>query len=194
MEHARKQYASDSEPLPKGSYDALTETAEYHADTITITETRYLDSRLEKIRHQLATEKIEQAVGRTRLPVWTDTQTIIFTDTPIPGITERATLFSKEAFNLAESPSDIVAATARIRDAEDTGDIQAVMETQGVSERTAYTRTVDARKRSKAERDIEIVNRYANGEIPREIADALTADGCKVSESTVWRVLKEQKF
>ena len=195
MEHARKQYASDSEPLPKGSYDELTETAEYQEDTITITETRYLDPRLEKIRHQLATEKIEQAVGRTRLPVWTDTQTILFTDTPIPGITERATLFSKEAFNLAESPSDIVEATERIRDAEDTADIQAVMETQGVSERTAYRKTEPMRTRTDAEMKQVAALWHAEGVDFTEIARKLSKGREKpIHRTTVARWIKESPF
>lgn len=49
-------------------------------------------------------------------------------------------------------------------------------------------------KQKKAERDIEIVTRYANGETPGEIAEALTADGGKVSENPVRRVLKKQQF
>ena len=118
MEHARKQYASDTEPLPTGSYDELTETTEYTENGLTITESRYLDPRLEKIRHQLSTEKLDQALGRARFSVWTDTITIAFTNAPIAGITERATLFSSDAFNLANSPKEILEAMEKIRKAE----------------------------------------------------------------------------
>lgn len=85
-----------------------------------------------------------------------DTTTIIFTDTPVTSITNRATLFSEAAFQLAESPSNIVDATEQIRDAEDAGDIQGVMETQDVSERTAYRRTQNTRKRKKATDDAKL--------------------------------------
>ena len=106
MEQARKQYASDCELLPKGDptlcddngekiseYMQLSEDVTSTEKGITITERRYKDHRLEKIRHQLATEKLEQAIGRARLPVWTDIRTLIFTDAPIGNITSRATLF-----------------------------------------------------------------------------------------------------
>ena len=77
MEQARKQYASDSEPLPKvdptlrddngkpiSEYEQLTEDITVTENGMTITERRYKEPRLEKIRHQLATEKIDQAIGR----------------------------------------------------------------------------------------------------------------------------------
>lgn len=182
---ARKQYASDSEPLPSGSYDELTHETEYQADGYTILERRYTDNRLESIRHQLATEKIEQAIGRARLPFWTDTQTILFTDAPITGITERATLFSESAFNLAESPSGIVDATEQIADAEQNGDVQAVMETQGVSERTAYTRTKDPRKQRDADRDARIIELHKAGTSQREIERIMKREGYQVSLGTI---------
>ena len=189
----RRQFASDTETLPAGSYEELTNETEYQADSFTIFERRYKDPRLERIRHQLATEKLEQAIGRARLPVWTQTQTIIFTDAPIPSITNHATLFSGDAFNLAESPSDIVDATRGIKEAEDAGDVQAIMETQGVSERTAYRRKNTTQ--SKADRNAEICHRFHTlNEKPAEIADTLTKNGCKVSESTVRRVLNSQPF
>ena len=143
IEHARKQHACDSEPLPKADptllddngkpiseYLQLTETAENEENGISIIESRYKDPRFEKIRRQLATEKVEQAIGRARLPVWTDTMTLIFTDTPIGNITDRATLFSGAAFNLAESASGLSEAMDRIRQAEATGNVKEVMETK----------------------------------------------------------------
>ena len=137
MNQARVQYARDTQPLPKGTYDDLTQDTPFTERGYTITERRYKDPRLEKIRHQLATEKLNQAVGRARLPVWTDTDTLIFTDAPIERITERATLFSSHAFNLAETPDGLSDAMHRIEKAEATGDVKTVMETKGVSERTA---------------------------------------------------------
>ena len=103
IEHAQKQFASESEALPKGLYDEVTQTAEFQEDGITITERRYLDPRLEKIRHQLATQKIEQAIGRARLPVWRNTTTLVFTNALVPNITERAALFGLEAFMKAKT-------------------------------------------------------------------------------------------
>ena len=187
MEHARTQYASDCETLPKGSYEELTETAEYQEDGITITESRYLDPRLEKVRHQLATEKIEQALGRARFPTWTDTNTILFSNAPVAGVTERTTLFSSAAFNLAEAASEIPAAMQRIRQAEQNGDVRSVMQTKNVSKQTAYRQTQETRTRQKAERDTEIRRRKRNGASQKHIATEMG-----ISQDTVKRALESE--
>ena len=155
MEHARKQYAGDIDTLPTGDYEALTAEVTETKNGITSTERRYTDPRLEKIRHQLATEKLQQAVGRIRLPVWTDTQTIIITSAPLTGITERCNLFSSAALNLAESPNELPNAMKRIQDAESTGDVQAIMGTKQIGKSQAYALTQDTRKQVKAEQDAE---------------------------------------
>ena len=172
VEHARKQYASDSDPLPEAAptltddngkniteYMQLTEDITVTENGITITERRYKDPRLEKIRRQLATEKVEQAVGRARLPVWTDTTTLIFTDTPIGNITDRATLFSTAAFNLAETHSGLSEAMDRIQDAEATGDVKAVMETHDVGKSQAYDLTKETRAQQNAEKNAELLSK-----------------------------------
>ena len=193
MGQGRKQYASDSNPLPKGSYEELTETAEYQENGITITESRYLDPRLEKVRHQLSTEKLEQAIGRARLVTWTDTKTLIITNAPVKGITERATLFSDEAFNLAEAPSELPQAMQRIQNAIETGDVQAVMETTGVSKRTAERRTKPARALLKVERDAQIIALHDQGLSQQEIENEMKASGNKVSNGTIRNVFKARK-
>lgn len=184
MAHARKQYASDTKPLPKADpnahdenektiseYEQLTADAEYQENGLTINERRYTDPRLETIRQQLSIEKLIQAVGRARLATWTDTTTLIFTNAPIPNVTARATLFSAAAFNLvSETPSKLPDATQRIADAETAGDIKAVMETQGVSERTARRKTKNARHRTEKERDALIIELHKERHSQREIS------------------------
>ena len=179
MEHAHKQYAGDSQPLPAGSYEDLTEEHTHTEHGITSTERTYKDPRLETIRHQLATEKLEQAIGRARLPVWEHTTTLIFTAAPVPCTTERATLYSSAAFNLAEAPNDLASAMERIEQAEDSGDVQAVMETKGVSQRTAERNTKDTRDQQKADRDARIIELHQEGKSQREIERMLKNEGHK---------------
>jgi len=157
MDHARRQYASDSEPLPKGSYEELTTDITETGNGITSTERRYLDPRLEKIRHQLSTEKLEQALGRARFPVWTDTTTIYFTSAPLTSITGRATFFSSEAFNLAATPSELQNAMERIQAAMESGDVKAVMDTQDLEKSQAYEITKKARQQEKAKQDADLL-------------------------------------
>ena len=203
MWHAHKQYAPDSEPLPKADptltddngkviseYLQLTEESTVIENGYEITERRYTDPRLEKIRHQLSTEKLKQATGRARLIRWKDTTTLLITNTPVKGFTERATLFSDAALNLAETPSEIPAAIDRIRDAEKTGDVQAIMETKDVGKSQAYEITKDTRPQrtanKKADRDAQVIGLHQQEKSLREIE---TATG--IPRSTVSRIIKE---
>lgn len=190
MEHASKQFASDHKRLPKGSYDELTEIDTYNDNGLTITERRYKDTRLEKIRLQLSTEKLEQALGRARLPRWTDTTTVIYTNAPTSP-TSRATLFSNAAFNLAAAPSELPSATQQIIDAEQSGNVEAVMKTQGVSRSTAKRRTKAPREKKTAERNTRILALHNEGKSTREIESIMKQEGYnKVSRPTVNRIIK----
>ena len=206
MEHGRKQYASDSEALPKADptqvgdkgkmiaeYTQLTEEVTLSENGYEITERRYKDQRLEKIRHQLSTEKLKQATGRARLIRWEDTITILVTNTPVKGFTERATLFSDATLKLSETPSEIPAAMERIQEAEETGDVKAIMETKDVSRRTAERDTQPARKERDREREQEILTLHQDGLSTRAISAKLKTKGYTkgTSKDSVARVIKE---
>ena len=180
--HAHKQYAPDSEPLPKADptllddngkpipeYIQLTEETESVENGISIIERRYKDPRLEKIRHQLSTKKLKQALGRARFIRWEDTTTLLITNTPVKGFTERATLFSDAALNLAETPGEIPAAMDRIKVAVETGDVQAIMETKAIGKSQAYEVTKEARQQEKSDRDAQIIALHQQGKNKSEI-------------------------
>ena len=193
---AIKQFSGDTEPIPSGDYEELTEEKEWNDNGILITERRYIDSRLESIRKRLATEKLNQAVGRARLPRWTGTTTMIITNAPIPAITDRAELFTDAAFTAAHHPRDFTDAQKRIELALEAGNVNAIQETQGVSQRTAYRQRKQSgtAETSKAERDTEIFRRYDAGETQQAISDTLIAEGYKASLRTVKNVLKSRPF
>ena len=153
----------------------MTETAEFTENGLIITERRYTDPRLDAIRKQLSIEKLTQAVGRARHVRWENTITMIFTNAPIPNVTNRAVLFTSATFNLvSDSPHDLPEAEQRITDAEQAGDVQAIMETQQVSQRTAYRRKQPAQEKTKverAERNAEIRRRATNGETQVALAN-----------------------
>ena len=72
----------------------------------------------------------------------------------------------------------------------DTRTVEDIVEQDNVSKRTAYRRTAEAKNQSKANRDIEICNRYNKlKQTQQEIADVLG-----IGLATVNRVLKEQPF
>ena len=182
MWHAHKQYAPDNDPLPKADptllddkgkpipeYIQLTEETESVENGISIIERRYKDPRLEKIRHQLSTKKLKQALGRARFIRWEDTTTLLITNTPVKGFTERANLFSDAALNLAETPSELPAAMDRIKSAEETGDVQAVMETKAIGKSQAYEVTKETRQQEKADRDAQVLALHQQGKNKSEI-------------------------
>lgn len=203
MKQALKQYASDTEPLPKGDKDLrdekgkpiseyiqLTEEVTITENGISITERRYKDPRLDKIRHQLSTEKLEQAIGRARLSVWTDTTTIIFTDVIVHGITDHATLFSSAGFKLADAHSDLPDAMGRIKEAEENGDVKAVMNTKGIKKSQAYVDSKEVRDQTKADRDARILELHNEGKSQRAIEKQMTAEGYqKVGKTTIQKVV-----
>lgn len=147
ISQALTQFAGDTEPIPTGTYDELTETLRYEENGLIIYEARYKDSRLESIRHQLATDKLQQAIGRARHVRWKGTTTVIFTNAPVPTITERSELFSDMSFKIATHPRDLADAMERINAAQESGDARVYQETTGVSEATAYRRTREGRER-----------------------------------------------
>ena len=192
MEQGRRQYANDNEPLPKADktqldsegkmipeYEQLTETTENTENGIAITERRYTDPRLDKIRQQLATEKVIQAVGRARTSTWENTTTIIFTTLPIPNTTDRATLFGNAAFQIATSPSDLDTALDIIKK----GDVKE-MEARGMARRTAYRKAQPAKDKKKNDRDTEIKRRNKDGQSRKKIATEM-----RIGQATVKRVL-----
>ena len=79
-----------------------TTTAE-QGEVYTSTHGRYTDPRVERVRQQLATQKLQQATGRARPSRWKNTCTIAFTAEPIPGFTELATPFVDEDWQNTES-------------------------------------------------------------------------------------------
>ena len=190
MSHARPQYASDSEPLPKGipdlqdehgnpisEYLQLTTETEYTEHGYTITERRYNDPRLESIRRQLATDKLRQATGRARFVRWSGTTIVIFTNSPIPCITEKVEHFGNDAFNAADSARDLPAAQKRVNDAIESGDVKAVMETKGVGKSQAYEVTKETRSQQTAsetaDRDAQIIALHQQGKSQRAIKEEL---------------------
>ena len=206
MWHAHKQYASDSEPLPKADptvfdengkviseYMQLTEEVTVSENGYEITERRYKKPRLEKIRHQLSTEKLKQTLGRARFIRWEDTTTLLITNTPVKGFTERANLFSDAALNLAETPGEIPAAMDRIKVAVETGDVQAVMETKDISQRTAERETQPVRKALETEKNATILRLHQEGYNQSEIERQLKSMGYTkgISRKTIRSVIKD---
>ena len=174
---ARKQHAHDPKPL-NFDYTTTSEQGEVYSST----HGRYTDPRVENIRQQLTTHKLQQGNGRARHTRWEDTITIAFCAEPIPGFTELATPFTDEDWRNTES-FDLDAAI----EANAKRSIKDIVEQDGVSERTAYRKTEEHRSDAKAKLEVRIRDMKANTPemTNREIAKALD-----IHESKVRRVLR----
>ena len=149
----------------------------------------YIDARLQACYEDGVISELLQAIGRGRL-VSKPVTVVIWCSHYLPGITDReqTLLFDEIDWHEADGDIEKLAEVVKAREAAElNGDVQAYAEATGQSERTARRQTQQTRQQTKAERNAEIVRRYAggDGETQQEIADAL-----RVNVATVNRVLK----
>lgn len=85
VSETRKQYRHDPEPLNFNYKDTTKEDNGY-----TSKQNEFDDFRVDKIRQQLTTQKLQQTTGRARHIRWEDTITINICAEPVPGFTELA--------------------------------------------------------------------------------------------------------
>lgn len=138
--------------------------------------------------------ELMQAVGRAGL-VKNPSTVYLWTSLELPSVTHRD---QTELFDDSDWEGRLDGLTERIREreardatvdqAETDGDVEALID-EGISESTAYRKTEQARKQTKAERDAEICRRYAAGETQKEIAETLD-----IGLATVNRVLNREPF
>ena len=173
ISQALTQFASDTTPIPTGSYEDLTQTQLWEEDQYSIYEARYTDARLDAIRIQLSVDKLQQAIGRARHVRWKGTTTIIFTNTPVPTITERATLFTEKAFLNASHLRDIEAAGERIETAKADGDAKAYQQATGYSRRSTFYHTAEANKQNRSDVEMQVLDLRSQEKSIREISTLL---------------------
>ena len=99
---ARRQYAHDPDPL-YFDYEYITITENGYTSKAR----RFRDPRVEKVRRQLTTDKLKQAIGRARITRWERTIVLCISNEPIPRFTELAKPFTFEQLLQAENIEDI---------------------------------------------------------------------------------------
>ena len=170
-------------------YPAATEIRTVTRAGMRVRERVYKDADAESLRQAIAEGLLNQAVGRIR-PYGNENAVLLIHTKAVSEVSNAAVLYAKADLEKVEAFSEIGAVVSARETARATGDVQAIMETEGVSERTAYRRRGDKGKVSKAQREKEICRRYANGEgeTQKEIAEAFD-----ISERTVKRILKKAR-
>ena len=158
----------------------------------------FADERVQWVADSLVIAELLQAIGRARLNLYPN-HVILWTSLFIDSVTNRAetVLFDEVDWQNAENNLDRLAEVVAERErteqetaqAIDTGDVKAVQESAGVSNRTAERRTKNTRKQRKSERDAEVFRRYDAGASQQAIADALD-----INQATVSRILNRRAF
>lgn len=145
----------------------------------------------EDVGDKLVVSELRQAIGRARL-VRKPSRVVLWTSQYIAGVTERAILFDETDWQQAGGNLEKLQAVVTAREqAEQSGDVDVVMESAGVLQRKAYLITKDARDAEKADLKAKAKEMRADGVSIRKIAAALTdMSGKKVSRGKVEGLLK----
>ena len=148
----------------------------------------YADERAQQVNDALVTGELLQATGRARLNLYPN-RVFLWISLFIDGVSNRdeTTLFDEVDWETANSEIEKLQDTVKARE---NGEVKALAETTGQSERTARRQTQETRTQSKAERDAEIYRRYYNG---GESKKGIAAD-MKIGRATVARVLSKSDF
>ena len=183
----RKVYGTDDEPLIRDEDGSLSR----HEDGT------YKDDRVQSIFQIMVLGEIIQAVGRARLNLYPN-KVILWTSLEIDGISNRkeTTLFGvadwKKAVNDLHRLTEVVkerdATEKETADAIESGEVQAVKETSGVTERDARRKTKGARDAKNAERDALIKQLHADGMTDRDIERQLKKLGFTGTRRTIKKV------
>ncbi|MCG9133857.1 PriCT-2 domain-containing protein [Candidatus Poribacteria bacterium] len=147
---------------------------------------QYIDPRLQQCYEDGVVSELTQAVGRGRL-VSRPVTIVVWCSHFLPGITDRTLtrLFDETDWQNADGLQDLDRVIAERENAEKSGDVVALAEATGVSERTAYRNTAEVKKQSKADRDADICQRFTDGQSKKKIATEMS-----ISRDTVKRVLE----
>ena len=151
---------------------------------VTFNKNAYIDERVQAVYHRECRERLMQSAMRLRPNIHAGKIVVFLTAEPvnIPVTPMPFSLVDGEGFD-----GDWQVFGEKLQaDADAT--VQELVDA-GVSPSKAYRDTEATRKQTKADRDVEIVHRYAAGQTQQRIADAL-----EVGLATVNRVLKKQQF
>ena len=153
----------------------------------------YTDARVQAVYNRECRARLMQSAMRLR-PNIHEGKTIVFLTaepvdipvTPIPFTPADAKHFTGDWTDFRETLNAIETATKE-------GNVQAVVEATGNSQRTAERKTKASREQQKADRAAEILRMHAEGNSLRAIHTQMKNDGYKVSYGTVSNVVKVYK-
>ena len=159
----------------------------------------YRNSNMQAVYEAGVKSELMQAIGRAGL-VKNPSTVVLWTSLELPSVSHRdQTLhFDEVDWMNADGNLDALPATIETREAQEQaeaeavaiGDVQAVMDSTGQSERTARRKTKSARDQKKADRDAEIIRLHKEGHSQREIERQLKGTPYEASRKVIGKVVQ----
>ena len=149
----------------------------------------YADERVQNVNKALVTGELLQAIGRARLNLYPN-RVFLWTSLFIDAVTNRTETTRFDEVDWETANGDL----EKLRDIvskRENGDVKALAESTGQSERTAYRQTQEVQKGKKQKQKQQAFDWYAKGVTPAEISNRF---GGKPTARTVFRWLEEQDF
>ena len=157
----------------------------------------YADERARLCYEALVIGEIRQVIGRARLNLYPN-QVFLWTSRFVDGYTNRedTVLFDEIDWRNADNTLAKLREAVKTREnAEQNGDVKALVETTGVSQRTAYRKTDETRKKSKVDMQARAYQLYCEKCGNDTIIAILQSEyGKKVTDRTLRRWRKKDKF
>ena len=145
VESAKRLYRNADPPL-----DFTREPRDISEGSVTFKKTAYIDARVRAVYNRECRERLMQSAMRLRPNIHAGKIIVFLTAEPvnIPVTPMPFSLADGEGFD-----GDWQAFGEKLQEQENETDVQAVSERKGVTERTAYRKTQERRKRNRAEQD-----------------------------------------
>ena len=190
-EPSHDEIQADAKHLYRNAEKTLTFTREKQTVSVNGVEFEknvYTDTRVQAVYNRECRARLMQGAMRLRPNIHKDKIIVILTAEPIDIPVTPVPFTPRDKDKFTGDWADFKEALQAKADAIERGDVQAVMETTGQSERTAQRKTKATRDRQNTERDTQIIALHEQGKSYREIH---TETG--VSFGTVSNLVKAYK-
>ena len=180
---------------PEIPLDFTRETRTVKVGSVSFEKTVYVDARVQAVYNRECRARLMQSGMRLRPNINPDKHILFFTAEPVDIPVTPTAFTPRDAQHFTGDPSRFKEHLHAETTAIESGDVQAVVEIKGVSERTARRLTKAERDTQKAERDAEIIRLHRDGHTQLEIERQLNLAGYTkgTSPKTIRAVLTDAK-
>ena len=150
---------------------------------------RYVDERVRKVFDKECEKRLMQAITRLRQMINTGKKCYLLTSEPVSGLPVKPIFFTLGEAQGCQSEHGSLGSLSEYLRERDTLSATELAEADNISERTAYRKTKNRRKQTKADMEVHIIELKDQGLSVRKIADMLA-----ISRGKVEGVLKRTRL